>query len=135
VRVADTNVLARFLVDDPDDPAATRQRGPATRVMATPVFVPVTVLLELEWVMRGFYDLAARDVNRALRGLCSLETATVEDRDSVLSALELHATGMDFADALYLVRSGQCEAMVTFDRALARRAGKVRGLLPVELLR
>jgi predicted nucleic-acid-binding protein len=135
VKLVDTNVLARFFIDDPDDPEARRQRGPAIAVMSSPVFVPVTVVLELEWVMRGFYSLPARDVNRVLLALCSLETATVEDRDAVLSALELHAGGLDFADALHLVRSGHCEAMVTFDRALARRARKARGAPRVELVR
>jgi len=42
---------------------------------------------------------------------------------------------MDFADALNLARSGPCEALVTFDRAFAARAGKRRGKPRVELAR
>ena len=53
----DTNVLARFFVDDPDDEEATRQRPAAIAAMAEPALVTVTVLLELEWVMRGLYGL------------------------------------------------------------------------------
>ena len=53
----DTNVLARFFVDDPDDEEATRQRPTAIAAMAEPALVTVTVLLELEWVMRGLYGL------------------------------------------------------------------------------
>lgn len=135
MKAVDTNVLARFFIDDPDDPEAKRQRAPATRVMSGPVFVPITVLLEFEWVMRGFYALPAADVNRVLLALCGLESATVEDRDAVLTALELHAAGMDFADATHLARSKRCEALVTFDRAFVRRAGKGRGTLRVELAR
>jgi len=116
-----------------NDPEAVRQRAPATRVMSGSVFIPVTVLLEFEWVMRGFYELPRAAVNRVLLALCGLVTATVEDRDAVLSALQLHGTGMDLADALHLVRSEHCEALVTFDRALLRRASKIRGTTRVEL--
>ncbi|MCU0869865.1 MAG: hypothetical protein MUF30_09735, partial [Burkholderiales bacterium] len=57
----DTNVLARFYCDDPADAEARRQRPIARRLLVEsgPVFVPVTVALELEWVMRGFYGLPA----------------------------------------------------------------------------
>lgn len=46
----DTNVLARFYCDDPDDPEAARQRVRARRVMleSPAIFVPLTVVLELE---------------------------------------------------------------------------------------
>lgn len=135
MKAVDTNVLARFFIDDPDDPEAKKQRGPALKVMSGPVFVPVTVLLEFEWVMRGFYTLPKSDVNRVVLALCGLATATVEDRDAVLSALELHRAGMDFADALHLSRSERCEALVTFDRALVRHAGRNRDALRVELVR
>ena len=50
----DTNVLARFFVDDPDDAEAAKQRPAAIEALAERCFVSVTVLLELEWVLRGF---------------------------------------------------------------------------------
>jgi predicted nucleic-acid-binding protein len=55
----DTNVLARFYCDDPSDPEAKRQRPLARRILleSRAVFVATTVVLELEWVMRGFYEL------------------------------------------------------------------------------
>ena len=53
----DTNILARFYCEDPDDAEGRRQRPRARRVMieSSAVFVPLTVVLEFEWVMRGFY--------------------------------------------------------------------------------
>ena len=55
----DTNVLARFYCDDPDDPESVKQRPRARKAMggSSAIFVPVTVILELEWVMRGFYEV------------------------------------------------------------------------------
>lgn len=50
----DTNILARFYVDDTADPEAARQRPIAERLMreGTGVLVTVTVLLEFAWVLQ-----------------------------------------------------------------------------------
>ncbi|WP_201224050.1 hypothetical protein [Halochromatium roseum] len=49
----DTNILARFYVDDPGDPEAAKQRPIARRILmdSPSLFVPLTVTLELEWVL------------------------------------------------------------------------------------
>lgn len=130
----DTNVLARFFVDDADDPQAAKQRPAAIAALSDRAYVSVTVLLELEWVMRGFYALARRDIAKAVRALTGIEHLTIEDRDAVLSALSAFEAGFDFADALHVARSARASTFVTFDRQLARRA-KSSALLPVvELL-
>ena len=43
----DTNVLARFFIDDADDPQSIRQRPAAVAALSERSFVSVTVLLEL----------------------------------------------------------------------------------------
>ncbi len=130
----DTNVLARFFVDDADDPQAAKQRPAAIAALSDRAYVSVTVLLELEWVLRGFYALARRDIAKAVRALTGIEHLTIEDRDAVLSALSAFEAGFDFADALHVARSARASTFVTFDRQLARRA-KSSALLPVvELL-
>ena len=60
MKALDTNVLARFFIDDPDDPQAALQRPAAIAALSQPALVTVTVILELEWVMRGFYALRRR---------------------------------------------------------------------------
>ena len=105
MRALDTNVLARFFVDDADDAQAARQRPAAVAALSERSFVSVTVLLELEWVMRGFYGLPTRDVLRVLRALASIEHITLEDRDAVLVAIDAFDKGVDFADALHIARS------------------------------
>lgn len=47
MRSLDTNVLARFFVDDADDALAARQRPAAVAAMSERSFVSVTVILEL----------------------------------------------------------------------------------------
>lgn len=135
MKAVDTNILARFFVDDPDDPEAARQRPRALRVMSGNVFVSITVLLELEWVLRGFYSLSPTEVRTVLRALCGLDNVTVEERASALTALDWHERGIDLADALHLARSGRCAAFVTFDRQLARGATRARAAPRVELAR
>ena len=134
MRSLDTNVLARFFIDDADDAQAARQRPAAVAALSERSFVSVTVLLELEWVMRGFYELPARDISRVLRALASIEHITLEDRDAVLVAVDAFDKGLDFADALHMARSSRASGFATFDRGLARRAKRLALAPPVELL-
>ena len=134
MRALDTNVLARFFIDDADDPQSVRQRPAAIAALSERSFVSVTVLLELEWVMRGFYELPAREISRVLRALSSIEHVTVEDRDRVLAALDAFDAGLDFADALHIARSSRASGFATFDRRLSKRAKSLALGPPVELL-
>ena len=134
MRALDTNVLVRFFVDDADDAQAVKQRPAAVAALAERSFVSVTVLLELEWVMRGFYELPVKDVSRVLRALTSIQHITLDDRDAVLVALDAFDKGLDFADALHLARTSRAFGFATFDQRRARRA-KAFALTPkVELL-
>lgn len=134
MRSLDTNVLARFFVDDSDDAQADRQRPAAIAALSERAFVSVTVLLELEWVMRGFYEIPRHGAVRALRALAGIEHITIEDRDAVLAAVDAFEGGLDFADALHLIRSARASAFATFDKKLARCA-KGLGLKPtIDLL-
>ena len=134
MRAIDTNVLARFFIDDADDPQSIRQRPAAVAALSERTFVSVTVLLELEWVMRGFYELPARDISRVLRALSSIEHVALEDRDRVLAALDAFDAGLDFADALHIARSSRASGFVTFDRRLAKRTKGLSLGPTVELL-
>jgi predicted nucleic-acid-binding protein len=134
MRALDTNVLAQFFIDDADDAQAAKQRPSAVAALSERAFVAVTVLLELEWVMRGFYGLPPTDISRVLRVLSSIEHITLEDRSAVLMALDAFDQGLDFADALHMVRSSRASGFATFDQRLAKRAKDLALSPPVELL-
>ncbi len=134
MKAMDTNVLARFFVDDAEDAQAARQRPAAIAALSERAYVPVTVLLEFEWVMRGFYTLPRRDVARVIRALAGIEHITLEDRAAVLTALDAFDKGLDFADALHLARSSRVTAFATFDQRLAKRAQGLALTPLVELL-
>lgn len=125
----DTNVLARFYCEDVDDPEAERQRPVARRLMieSPAVFVPLTVILEFEWVMRGFYEAEPESFCATIDHLLGLSHVTVERWEAVKDALDVHRRGLDFADALHRTCSAGCERFVSFDdRKLVRRARRLR---------
>ena len=134
MKALDTNILARFFIDDTDDAQAVKQRPAAVAAMSERVFVSVTVLLEFEWVMRGFYALPRRDMVRVMRALVGIEHITWEDRGAVLAALDAFDAGLDFADALHVTRSFRAAAFATFDQRLVKRAQGLALSPPVELL-
>ena len=128
----DTNILARFYCDDPDDPEAKRQRPVARRVMldSPAVFVPLTVVLEFEWVMRGFYEADVPTFCGVIEHLLGMPHVTVERWEAVSDAVGLHRRGLDFADALHWCCSAACAHVVSFDdRRFVRRARRL-GLTP-----
>lgn len=114
----DTNLIVRYLTGDHP------RQAPRARALIDggPVFAAVTVMLEVEWVLRSTYGYRSVDVARALRDFGGLPTVTVEDGTLVASALDLTERGMDFADALHLVRSTHCRGFATFDRKLVKAA-------------
>ena len=134
MKALDTNVLARFFIDDADAAQAAKQRPAAVPALSERAFVSVTVLLELEWVMRGFYGLPTADIARVLRALAGIEHVALEDRDAVLSAVDAFDRGLDFADALHLARSSRAAGFATFDQHSAKRAQALPLLPPVALL-
>lgn len=128
----DTNILARFYVDDPADPEAARQRPIARRLLTESprVFIPLTVILQLEWVLRAFYGFAAEDFVRVVKHMLGLPNVSVEEWPRIADALAWHTEGMDFADALHLLASNHCTEFMSFDdRRFARRAKRL-GVTP-----
>ncbi|HUW98981.1 MAG TPA: type II toxin-antitoxin system VapC family toxin [Acidiferrobacter sp.] len=129
----DTNILARFYVDDKADPEAAVQRPIAHRLLtkSAEIFVPLTVILELEWVLRAFYGFAAEDFVRVIRHLLGLPNVSVEEWPRIVDALVWHTEGLDFADALHLLASSRCVEFMSFgDRRFARRAKRL-GVTPI----
>jgi predicted nucleic-acid-binding protein len=125
----DTNILARFYCDDPNDLESKKQRPIARRILvdSPAVFVPLTVIIEFEWVMRGFYEVERNVFCQALDHLLGMPHVTVERWEAVQDASRLHRLGLDFADALHVACSNGCQQLMTFDdRKFARRASRLK---------
>lgn len=121
--VVDTNVIVRYLTND-DTAQATRAR----RLLAQQsIFVPLTVLLETEWVLRSVYGFGASAVVHALRAFAGLPRVTLESPETAALAFDWVEQGMDFADALHLAAARKHDGLATFDKTLARAARKLAG--------
>jgi predicted nucleic-acid-binding protein len=127
VAALDTNVLVRFLVQDD-----ARQGAAASRLIRSGVeagaalFVPVTVMLELEWVLRSSFGCDKATVLQALFGLLGSFELSFESETAVEAALGLYADSTaDFADCLHVALAAVAGhvPMWTFDKAAARVDG------------
>jgi predicted nucleic-acid-binding protein len=117
----DTNIVVRYLVKD-DDAQSARARD---AVRSGAIFLPLTVVLECEWVLRSLYGFSRPAVIAALEAFCGGPGVAVGEAATVRRALRLAKQGLDFADALHLAQASECEAFITFDKRLARKAGRL----------
>lgn len=128
----DTNVLARAIVTQSDADTATRAQQREARAMlgsGRELFVPVTVVQELEWVLRSAYDMPTGDIADLFRDLLCVENITVDRAAAVVQAIEGYQRGLDFSDALHLALSAACERLATFDSGFIKKSRQI-GLQP-----
>ncbi len=123
----DTNVLVRYVVeDDIAQLAAARRLIRKCVSEGQTLFVPVTVALELEWVLRASYEYAKDEVMEVLASLFSAAELSFESERALEVALQLYREGpADFADCLHVALAAQAGELPlwTFDK----RATKVKG--------
>ena len=115
----DTNLLVRHLTQD--DPVQSPIAG---RLLKHPggIFLSVSVLLELEWVLRAACELPSAIVRQCLLSICGMPNVRVENEFQVKMALDDWSAGLDFADALHAASSQADEGLHTFDKKFAKKA-------------
>jgi predicted nucleic acid-binding protein len=121
----DTNVLVRYVTDDPPEQAIR-----AARYLAgtADLILPDLIVAEVAYVLESFYEAPRDRVATALRGILGLPPIRVADAELLLRAIEVYEVHrLDFADA-YLVASAERSgvgAVASFDRDI-ERVGTVR---------
>ena len=123
----DTNVLVRYLVQDDAAQFAAAQRLIRQCVREQQaLFVPVTVTLELEWVLRSNFGYAKDETLGALSTLLSAAELSFESEHAIEVALNLYRNGAaDFADCLHVALAAQAgeQPLWTFDKQAAKVSG------------
>ena len=123
----DTNVLVRLLVgDDPRQTARVEALARESAEAEETLFVPLTVTLELEWVLRSRYRFSKDAVLATLVSLLETREIEFQDEGSVERALFLYRSrNADFAECLHLGCAVTHERLplVTFDAQAARLDG------------
>ena len=123
----DTNVLVRYVVQDDREQFEAAKRLIARCVNnGQTIFVPVTVVLELEWVLRSNFEFAKDDIVQVLASLFSAVELDFESERALEVALQLFRDGAaDFADCVHVALALQAgeSPLWTFDK----RASKLQG--------
>ncbi len=123
----DTNILVRFLVEDD-----ARQLAQARRVITNAIaqgealFVPVTVFLELEWVLRTRFGFAKPQVTATLSSLLGAPELSIESESAMEVATALYASSKaDFSDCVHVALAHQAGQVPlwTFDKNAAKLDG------------
>ncbi len=121
---ADTNVWARAYLNDEPAQARKARAALAEARSAGGVFVPLPVLAELSWVLRGRWERGR--VLDAIEGLLQTRGVTVESAGVAWKALEACRKGAaGFADHLIaeIAFASGADEVITFDKAFGRMAG------------
>jgi predicted nucleic-acid-binding protein len=119
----DTNIVVRYVVGD----GGGEFVGAVNVIENNQVSIAVTVVLETEWVLRDVYEFSRAEILSAFTRLFGLPTVSVAEPLAVRRALNYAERGFDFADALHLAQASERDAFVTFDKRLARKAGRLTG--------
>lgn len=123
----DTNVLIRFLVQDhaAQSTAARKLIRKCVNEGQT-LFVPVTVSLELEWVLRSNFNFEKQAVVQTLSDLLSSTELSFESESALeLALLQYAETSADYSDCLHaaLATAANSGPLWTFDKAAAKVDG------------
>lgn len=123
----DTNILVRFLVED-DVAQLAAARKLIARAVRTgePLFVPITVALELEWVLRSAFGFGKSAAVQTLSDLLSTAELSFESEGALEAALVFYSQSVaDFSDCLHvaLAASAGQAPLWTFDKAAAKVKG------------
>ena len=123
----DTTLLIRFLVEDDAAQLAAARRLIRKCVNAgETLFVPVTVSLELEWVLRSSFGFSKSIVIQTLAQLLASIELSFESEGALEVALVLYGQStVDFSDCLHIALSSRAgeSPLWTFDRAASKLEG------------
>jgi predicted nucleic-acid-binding protein len=129
----DTNVLVRWLVDDDRRQSTLAlELFESTRSRGERLFVPSTVALELEWVLRSRYGFDKESILSAFTALLETRELEFQSEQALERALHWFKQGTaEFADCLHAAEctSADYAPMLSFDARAARLPG-VRLLAP-----
>jgi predicted nucleic-acid-binding protein len=123
----DTNVLVRYVItDDAAQGAAVRRLIRSSVESGRALFVPVTVALEVEWVLRSNFEFDKETVLLALSNLLSAAELSFESERALEVALQLYRDSTaDFADCLHIALATQAGELPlwTFDKRASKLSG------------
>ena len=123
----DTNVLVRLLIaDDAIQSEQVRHLILRAEQRSERLYVPLTVTLELEWVLRSHFEFAKDRVLVSFNSLLETREVEFQEEPTVEEALGTYGHHrVDFAECLHLTCAAAVARLplLTFDRRAARMTG------------
>ena len=124
MKALDTNALVRFLVrDDEKQAQAVKKILLDAETKGTLLFIPLSVTLEMVWVLSSVYEYSREEIIRALENLLILSVFQVEEHERVATLCRIAVKqDSDLADLLIglTARDRGCETTLTFDKKAAQ---------------
>ena len=124
----DTNVLVRYLVADDKKQFEIAKKYIEDACTHEALFIPVSVSVELEWVLRSLYELNKAMIIDTFNRLLEVREIEFQDESVIEITLSLYTdNNADFADCLHIAsaRSKNRTPLVTFDRKASRIEGAI----------
>jgi len=122
----DTNILVRVIARDESSDPEQRKAAQALLSSDQDMFIPVTVVQEVEWVLRAVYRVASEEIADIFSDLLEVENLIVDRAAAVSKAVDWYRAGLDFSDALHLSLSSHCDQFATFDRKFETAVDRLR---------
>ena len=123
----DTNVLIRYLVqDDPKQARAANKFIIQFADSKATLFIPISVTLETEWVLRSVYVFSKESIIEVFVSLLEAREMQFQDEASVERAIFLFREhNVDFADCLHVATAFTHDhlPMMSFDKLASRVEG------------
>ncbi|WP_341526344.1 type II toxin-antitoxin system VapC family toxin [Nostoc sp. UHCC 0302] len=114
----DTNIVVRLLTQDNE----LQYQKSLELFQNNHVFIPDTVILEIEWVLRFAYKFKSTEICAALQKLFGLANVHLTNASLITQVLQWHEAGLDFADAFHLAQAQNYSQLYTFDEKFVKRA-------------
>jgi predicted nucleic-acid-binding protein len=123
----DTNVLVRYVVqDDPRQARVAQRYIEQSANQDVSLFLPTSVILETEWVLRSVYLFSKDAVMDVFVGLLDAREMIFQDEPSFERAVFLYREhNIDFADCLHLATAHTFDHLPLF--GFEKKAGRVPG--------
>lgn len=122
----DTNILVRYLIADDKKQFEEAKKFIEDSIASEALFIPLSVTVELEWVLRSLYEVKKANIVNTYNRLLEAREIEFQDESAIEIALSLYSdNNADFADCLHIA-SAQTHGripLVTFDRKASRVEG------------
>jgi predicted nucleic-acid-binding protein len=119
LKAIDSNIALRVITND--DPVQTPIA--VALIASEPVFVSLTVAMEIEWVLRSAYRWTTDAIANALTAFAALDNVHVEEAGWLGWAIHRLRDGADFDDMIHLIAARDFDGFISFERKLKTQAG------------